>query len=181
RSVRWKDELMRTSPMLRFMTKHLALVSCPVDGASRTDGTGIMILPCAPGAAGGFGPNEPREHSAILICGNRMMDKGHLEDTLAHEMTHFWDHCRFKVDWDDLRHVACSEVRAASLSGDCSMKREMWKNRNYNFVKGHQTCVRRRAALSVAMHPKCKDQEQAESIVDQVFNSCFRDTRPFDE
>jgi hypothetical protein len=100
--------------MLRFMTKHLALVSCPVDGASRTDGTGIMILPCAPGAAGGFGPNEPREHSAILICGNRMMDKGHLEDTLAHEMTHFWDHCRFKVDWDDLRHVACSEVRGCA-------------------------------------------------------------------
>jgi inner membrane protease ATP23 len=31
------------------------------------------------------------------------------------------------------------------------------------------------------MHPKCKNQEQAESIVDQVFNSCFRDTRPFDE
>jgi inner membrane protease ATP23 len=35
-----------------------------------------------------------------------------MEDTMAHEMVHAYDHLRFKVDWDaqDLRHVACAEV-----------------------------------------------------------------------
>lgn len=40
------------------------------------------------------------------------MDKKHMEDTIAHEMVHMFDHCRFKLDWHNLRHVACTEVRA---------------------------------------------------------------------
>lgn len=59
--------------------------------------------------SGGFSP----EHG-ILICANELRDRGHLEDTLAHEMVHAWDHLRWKVDWNDLRHAACSEV---SLGG----------------------------------------------------------------
>jgi hypothetical protein len=40
-----------------------------------------------------------------------MKDRSHLEDTLAHEMVHAYDHLRFKLDWDDnLRHAACTEV-----------------------------------------------------------------------
>lgn len=33
-----------------------------------------------------------------------------MEDTLVHEMVHMYDHVKFKVDWKDLRHHACSEV-----------------------------------------------------------------------
>jgi hypothetical protein len=33
-----------------------------------------------------------------------------MQDTLVHEMVHVYDHARFKVDWSDLRHHACSEV-----------------------------------------------------------------------
>jgi hypothetical protein len=29
---------------------------------------------------------------------------------MAHELIHAFDHCRFKVDWSNLRHHACSEV-----------------------------------------------------------------------
>lgn len=40
-----------------------------------------------------------------------MKDQGHLEDTMAHEMVHAFDHLRFKVNWsDNLRHAACTEV-----------------------------------------------------------------------
>jgi hypothetical protein len=40
-----------------------------------------------------------------------MRDQGHLEDTMAHEMVHAYDHLRFKLDWDNnLRHAACTEV-----------------------------------------------------------------------
>lgn len=43
-----------------------------------------------------------------------------MEDTLVHEMVHMYDHARFKVDWKDLGHHACSEVssfRFASFVG----------------------------------------------------------------
>jgi hypothetical protein len=43
------------------------------------------------------------------------------ELTLTHELVHAYDHCRAYVDWSNCVHHACSEVRAANLSGDCRM------------------------------------------------------------
>ena len=47
----------------------------------------------------------------VVLCQDRLFSKKHVEDTLAHELIHEWDHRRFNVDWTDLRMVACSEVR----------------------------------------------------------------------
>jgi inner membrane protease ATP23 len=30
----------------------------------------------------------------------------------VHELVHMYDHTKFKVDWTNLRHHACSEVSA---------------------------------------------------------------------
>lgn len=60
---------------------------------------------------GGFSPDH-----GIMICANEMRNQGHMEDTLAHEMVHAWDHLRWKVDWADLRHAACTEVMTIMLS-----------------------------------------------------------------
>lgn len=37
-----------------------------------------------------------------------------MEDTLVHELVHMYDHAKFKVDWSNLRHHACSEVSELS-------------------------------------------------------------------
>jgi inner membrane protease ATP23 len=34
------------------------------------------------------------------------------ETTMVHEMVHLYDNTKFKVDWTDLKHQACSEVRS---------------------------------------------------------------------
>ena len=115
-----------------------------------------------------------------MVCANRLLGKTHMEDTLAHEMIHWWDHCRFNVDWSNLNHHACSEIRAASLSGDCRWSREL-RRHNFGIVKQHQKCVRRRAILSVESNPACPDHEAAVRAVDEVWDACFNDTRPFDE
>ena len=92
----------------------------------------------------------------------------------------WWDHCRFKVDWSDLRHHACSEIRAATLSGDCRWTREINRH-NYTFLRQLQNCARRRAILSVRGNAACPDEATAARVVDEVWDSCFHDTRPFDE
>lgn len=171
--------------MIRFMTKHLAVVGCnPLDTSeSAGDVPKIAVGPCPPTIAGGFSPappDRPGKESSILICSNRIQTKKHLEDTLAHEMLHWWDNCRFKVDWNDLRQHACSEVRAASLSGDCRWGREV-RRLHFSVVKQHQECARRRAVLSIMGNPRCSGEEHAKQVVDDVFQSCFNDTRPFDE
>lgn len=44
-----------------------------------------------------------------------------------------------------------------------------------------QDCVRRRSITSVAANPACPDEATAEKAVNEVWESCFSDTRPFDE
>ena len=97
-------------------------------------------------------------------------------------MIHAWDHLRFQVQWDDnLRHVACSEIRASTLSGECRFVREFWTRMQWKITQQFQECVRRRATISVAGWPICKDEVEAAKAVNEVWDSCFPDTRPFDE
>jgi inner membrane protease ATP23 len=97
-------------------------------------------------------------------------------------MVHAYDHLRFKVQWrSDLRHAACTEIRASSLSGECRFMREFVTRGQWKLTQQHQECVRRRATLSVMARPECKDDVQAARVVNEVWESCFADTRPFDE
>ena len=99
---------------------------------------------------------------------------------MAHELIHMYDECRFNVDWNNLRHVACTEIRANNLSGDCRYLSEL--NRGIvSFAGQHQECVRRRAIESVTANEACPDEATARKVVNEVFESCFKDTRPFDE
>jgi mitochondrial inner membrane protease ATP23 len=67
------------------------------------------------------------------------------------------------------------------LSGECRFYREFWKRGNYKVTRAFQECIRRRAVTSMVGRSAIKDQEEAEKYVDSVWESCFRDTRPFDE
>ncbi|RKP12408.1 peptidase M76 [Piptocephalis cylindrospora] len=166
---KWKKQFLERSPMVRFMMAELSKAGCPFESRH------LRCLPCDLTRSGGFGPKE-----GIALCQNRFINKTHMEDTLSHELIHAYDHCRFKVQWNDIKHHACSEIRAANLSGDCKWTRELRRG-NISFVKQHQACVKRRAILSVKQSPSCPSEEDAVAAVAEVFDSCFTDTRPFDD
>lgn len=111
----WRDYLFKYSPIIRFMNENITQLNgelgpenvkcrrCPTRIEVGDDGKKRYYR-----QGGGFSPDH-----GIQICANEMRSQGHLEDTLAHEMVHAWDHLRFKVDWADLRHAACTEVSIA--------------------------------------------------------------------
>lgn len=82
------------------MLKHLKQNGCIVTPQN------ISCLPCDYTRSGGFHP----EAGAVVLCQGRFFNKRHMEDTLVHELVHMYDHTKFKVDWSNLRHHACSEV-----------------------------------------------------------------------
>lgn len=91
---------MRKGPVIRFMSDTIRQLGGDLSSHN------IYCRRCSNRKAGGFDPNY-----GILLCANEMRDQGHVEDTMAHEMVHAYDHLRFKVDWaDNLRHAACTEV-----------------------------------------------------------------------
>lgn len=128
-----------------FMLKQLKLSGCEVPRSN------IYCLPCDKMThAGGFTPDP----GAVHLCSGHFFSQSHQETTMVHELIHMYDHCRFKIDWTNLRHHACSEVRtttlsnriwltasgkirANSLSGDCKFTRELRRGM-FSFSKQHQ-------------------------------------------
>ena len=87
------------------------------------------------------------------------------------------------LNWNDLTQHACTEIRAANLSGDCSFRRELDRDNisPTRLAGSGARCVRRRAELSVSMHPLCPNELAARTAVEVAWNSCFNDYAPFDE
>ncbi|ODA82796.1 hypothetical protein RJ55_01305 [Drechmeria coniospora] len=178
----YRDWLFTYSPVIRFLSEKIGSLN------GRLDGSNVLCRRCPARLesdgqvhrqAGGFSPKH-----GILLCANEIRDRKHLEDTLAHEMVHAWDHLRWKVDWagdKDLKHAACTEIRASMLSGECRFTREAFTRGRWSVTQQFQNCVRKRAIESVMARPRCKDKAQASKVIDQVWDSCFADTRPFDE
>ncbi|ERT00754.1 uncharacterized protein SPSK_07840 [Sporothrix schenckii 1099-18] len=179
-----RDYMLKYSPIVRFMAEKTTQL-----GGHKLDSSNIVCARCPARVTetpegelrivrqgGGFHPDY-----GILLCANEMRDRKHLEDNLAHELVHAYDHLRWKVDWDDLRHAACSEIRASMLSGECRWTRESITRGNWTLTQQFQRCVRMRAIQSLTARPRCKDDVHATKVVNEVWDSCFSDTRPFDD
>jgi mitochondrial inner membrane protease ATP23 len=114
----------------------------------------------------------------IYLCQQYMEDELMTHKTLVHELIHAIDMCRTKMD--PLRnciHMACTEIRAENLSGECSLSREMSRMKSF---RGHgQECVKRRAILSVRANPSCT--ARATEYVEASMPRCFQDVYPFDK
>lgn len=52
----------------------------------------------------------------IVVCYNQTKNKKMVQGVLAHEMIHMFDFCRKKLDFKNLDHLACTEIRAANLT-----------------------------------------------------------------
>ncbi len=97
---------------------------------------------------------------------------------LSHELIHAYDDCRADLRRDDVRHIACTEIRAANLSGDCDFWDELSRNPLSFEISGlQQKCVRKRTLQSMRNN-KIRGVD-LEAVVDEVFPACYRDTAPF--
>ncbi|RLV90145.1 Mitochondrial inner membrane protease ATP23 [Spathaspora sp. JA1] len=169
----YRDWMLTYSPAVTFMMSHINNLT-PA-GSTPLDKTNIVCDICDDLQGGGFHPNQ-----GILLCANWLRTKTQLEDVLTHELVHAYDYLRFDIDLSDLKHHACTEIRASMLSGECKIMNEIKKTGFGDFGKKFQSCIKRRAVLSVMANPKCNNKEQAEKVVNSVWNSCFNDTRPFE-
>ena len=94
-------KIRAAGPIIRFMRENIAQLNGDINSSN------IRCRRCTTRQSGGFDPDY-----GIRICANELRNQGHLEDTMAHEMVHAYDHLRFKTEWrDNLRHAACTEVR----------------------------------------------------------------------
>ncbi|OQR99734.1 mitochondrial inner membrane protease ATP23 [Achlya hypogyna] len=173
-----KAEEMRATSLqkcskVQFLVEIMDRMGCKINPQ-----TFFKAQHCNGNINGGFSLNEDGSPSVVL-CQNHIQDQEWMDRTMAHELIHAFDHCRAKIDWErDCDQHACSEIRAAALSGDCDWKYEVLRG-HFSIPKQHQECVRRRAILSLQFNPMCEGKEA--KCVDKVFDTCYKDTLPFPE
>lgn len=116
----------------------------------------------------------------IFLCQQNIQNETHARESMTHELIHAIDMCRTKMDpINNCIHMACTEIRAENLAGECHWVRELQRGRmGTNFVGHGAECVKRRAIRSVKANPNCA--EKAAEYVDAAFDRCFKDTFPFD-
>lgn len=114
RAEKFRDWLMTYSPTVTFLNDKIA----DLNHGRRLDASNVICRRCparlttdghVERQGGGFEPAH-----GILLCANEIRNRGHMEDVLAHEMVHAYDHLRFEVDFRgqrNLKQAACTEVR----------------------------------------------------------------------
>eukprot|EP01027_Heterolobosea_sp_BB2_P015964 GEZU01022797.1.p1 GENE.GEZU01022797.1~~GEZU01022797.1.p1 ORF type:complete len:215 (+),score=6.44 GEZU01022797.1:122-766(+) len=164
-----RDRVLRESRNVRHILEIMSKLNCPQKVENCFE-----CRVCEGDVQGGFNPDDKQ----VILCENKLGTYPQYENTLLHELIHAFDDCRAKLDWSNCLHQACSEVRAAHLSGDCHIGREVVRG-HLNIIGQHMECVKRRAEKSVNMNPKCDGRSMA--AVEAVLAQCIADMEPFNK
>jgi len=159
----------QTSPLVRLMYKALKSSGCEIDLRRH-----ISCEVCDVKVSGGYDP----QLNQIVVCQNVARSSGMVQGVLTHEMIHMFDACRHELDFKDMHHLACTEIRAANLT-HCSFMSAMAQG-DASFIrirKQHAECVKTKAAASV-MAVRNVSEEVARAAVNKVFDRCYQDLEP---
>ena len=70
---------------------------------------------------------EDKYKPQIVICDDKHLKKKQIAQTLVHELVHAYDFCKSKIEVSSCIQRACTEVRASSLSEECSLSSELMR------------------------------------------------------
>ncbi|XP_065656049.1 mitochondrial inner membrane protease ATP23 homolog isoform X2 [Hydra vulgaris] len=160
-------EACATYKPIQVMLHQLNKLGCTINKKN------LLCEPCEKKLLGGFDPINKE----VFICENNLSSQKKLNSILTHELIHAFDVCRAKYIHSNLDHTACSEIRAANLSEDCSFLNEVFEM-NFRLKSHKQTCVKRKATKSL-MTAHNIDLYKASAHVEKVFQECYNDHTPF--
>ena len=152
---------LRSNPLVRLMVSALDAAGCPL-----TPSRHLACEECSPGVKGGFDAKV----NQVVVCSNSCLSDDSVGEILFHELIHMYDYCAAKVDFGNLKQLACTEVRAANLA-HCM---DAWSDGSGS----RESCVKRRAAASVRAIMPSAGEEGATKAVDEVFAKCYADLEP---
>jgi mitochondrial inner membrane protease ATP23 len=157
------------SPLVKLMMGALKSSGCEIDIRRH-----ISCEVCDGSVSGGYDPVL----NQIVVCQNIATNDGIVQGVMAHEMIHMFDYCRNDLDFKNIDHLACTEIRAANLT-HCSFLSAMAQgDASFSNIKArHQYCVRTKALASV-MAVRRVTLDEALASIERVFPKCYNDLEP---
>ena len=116
----------------------------------------------------------------IVMCSEKVsrIRQEYVDLALSHALIHAYDDCRANVDWNNVEHLACSEVRATMLSMECT--RKLQKKRGFHAYKTGdiEHCIKSHTFAGLKMMGI--GEPAARRIIEKVYTPCFNDTAPYE-
>lgn len=158
-----------TSKLIKLMRGALKASGCDIDL-----GRHVVCEVCNSRVSGGYDP----ETNQIVICQNNSRSEGIVQGIMTHEMIHMFDYCNNKVDFRNIDHLACTEIRAANLT-HCSLTSSILQGdvSPFSIKANHKDCVKRKAITSI-ISVRNVSVEEAIAAVERVFPKCYNDLEP---
>ncbi|XP_067120491.1 LOW QUALITY PROTEIN: mitochondrial inner membrane protease ATP23 homolog [Centruroides vittatus] len=162
-------EVMEKSPLVKLMISALHSSGCDFDLKRH-----VVCEPCDDVVSGGY----DAELNQVIICQNVAKSSGRVQGAMSHELIHMFDYCRANMDFKNLDHLACTEIRASNLL-HCSFLGAVVDGvaSPINIAKRHADCVKKRAIYSV-LAVREVTYEEASKAVERVFAKCYNDLEP---
>ncbi|CAD6999118.1 mitochondrial inner membrane protease ATP23 homolog [Ceratitis capitata] len=166
RNVYW---CVKNSPLVKLMMGALRSSGCPIDLRRH-----ISCEVCDTTVTGGYDPVM----NQIVVCQNMARNEGMVQGVLTHEMIHMFDYCNNDLDFRNIDHLACTEIRAANLA-HCSFLSAMMQGDAsiFDIKQAHQNCVKTKALQSVLAVRNVTKTEAIEAV-ERVFPKCYADLEP---
>eukprot|EP00747_Dinoflagellata_sp_TGD_P185667 gnl/TRDRNA2_/TRDRNA2_42319_c0_seq1.p1 gnl/TRDRNA2_/TRDRNA2_42319_c0~~gnl/TRDRNA2_/TRDRNA2_42319_c0_seq1.p1 ORF type:complete len:224 (+),score=21.39 gnl/TRDRNA2_/TRDRNA2_42319_c0_seq1:107-778(+) len=155
----WKVKILVNALSAMKAPVDLVCVRCPTDVRHRA----------------GYSP----KHNRVWMCANHLWNPFEFRRVLAHELVHAFDFARARVDPSNCVHVACTELRAWNLSGECDLWTRWFDFLGEDMINRKQRCIRDQALASLTENERCRDPLVARAALDEAFEPCFRDHWPF--
>ncbi|KAL5499853.1 hypothetical protein EMCRGX_G011317 [Ephydatia muelleri] len=125
--------------------------------------------------------------SSVSSCTRTHLRMQRMPQTnVAHPHTHIPTQLHDDTTHTHIPHIhtytiiqCATQIRAASLSGECFFWKETFARLKFGWKAHHQVCARERAIKSILCVKNITEAE-ATRAVDSVFAKCFQDTIPFE-
>lgn len=160
---------VKKSPMVKLMMGALKSSGCEIDIRRH-----IACEVCDTSVSGGYDPVL----NQVVVCQNIARNEGIVQGVLTHEMIHMFDYCNNNLDFKNIDHLACTEIRAANLT-HCSFLSACTQGdaSPFKIKQAHADCVKTKALNSVLAVRKVSPEE-AIAAVERVFPKCYNDLEP---
>jgi len=155
----WKVKTLLNALSAMKAPVNLVCVKCPTEVRHRA----------------GYSP----KHNKVWICANHIWNPFEFRRLLTHELVHAFDFARAKIDTGSCVHMACTELRAWSLSGECDLWTKWFDFLGEDMINRKQRCVRDGALASLLENERCRDQYIARAALEEAWAPCWRDYWPF--
>lgn len=165
--------------MLKMLLSALETAGCPFEPSRH-----LRMLELGEKAKSHSSFYDPAHQQVIINTAESGVRGQPLILTLAHELVHLLDQCRAETDFSDLRHLACTEIRAANLLG-CAPSTALIGGGSTGAVKpshhqnSHANCVRTQALREMEAVRPGVEREKLIKVIEAVFPQCYGDLEPF--